>query len=391
MSNNLLHTPEGVRDICGPEYAQKLRTEQMIHHQFNLYGFEDLQTPTFEFFEVFSQEIGTTPARDLYKFFDRDGNTLVLRPDFTPSIARCAAKYHHGSTAPKRFAYHGNTFTNTSSLQGKLKELTEMGTELINDAGVEADGEIIALVIESLLAAGLKEFQISIGQVEYFKGMCAGAGLDEETELALRDFIAGKNIFGAEDLLLARGVDETHRSMLLKITDLFGSAAVLAPAAEQADNQRSKAAINRLQQLYRVLCDYGVEKYVSFDLGMLSKYNYYTGVIFKAYTYGVGDAIVKGGRYDNLLGKFGQPAPAIGFVIVIDHLMTALNRQNAAVSGAPAAEDTVHIITYRNHDNNKDNNNDNNNRHSYRTALAEAQTRRRQGQRVVLRREGGPQ
>ncbi len=338
MYKKLVHTPEGVRDIYGEEYARKLSIQELIRHRLSLYGYEDIQTPIFEYFDVFSSKIGTTPSRELYKFFDKEGNTLVLRPDFTPSMARCAAKYFIDRDAPIRLCYQGNTFTNTEALQGKLKEVTQMGAELMGDGSVEADGEMIALVIEALLAAGLSEFQLSIGEVEYFKGLCRQAGLDDETELALRDFISGKNIFGAENLLMERGIDRESCEMLLEITDYFGSVESLA-RAKNVHNSRSLVAIRRLEALYEVLCAYGVEKYVSFDLGMLSKYNYYTGVIFKVFTYGVGDAVVKGGRYDNLLGYFGKPAPAIGFAVVIDDLMNALNRQKHTF--APSAQKTA--------------------------------------------------
>lgn len=327
MNRQLLHTPEGVRDIYGKEYARKLETEEHIRRQFNLYGYQDIQTPTFEFFDVFSREIGTTPSKELYKFFDKEGNTLVLRPDFTPSMARCAAKYFMDENVPIRFCYAGNTFTNTSSLQGKLKEVTQMGAELMNDGSVEADGEMIAMAVEALKEAGLKDFQVSIGQVEYFKGICAQAGIMDETELELREFISSKNIFGAEELLIQKGISDQYRDLILKTSDYFGTAEVLDQAKTPDLNERSLNAIIRLEKLYHVLCEYGVEKYISFDLGMLSKYNYYTGVIFKVYTYGVGDAIAKGGRYDSLLGYFGKNAPAIGFVVVIDDLLLALERQ----------------------------------------------------------------
>lgn len=327
MNRQLLHTPEGVRDIYGKEYARKLETEERIRRQFNLYGYQDIQTPTFEFFDVFSREIGTTPSKELYKFFDKEGNTLVLRPDFTPSMARCAAKYFMDEDVPIRFCYAGNTFTNTSSLQGKLKEVTQMGAELMNDGSVEADGEMIAMAVEALREAGLKDFQVSIGQVEYFKGICAQAGIKDETELELREFISGKNIFGAEELLVQKGISAQYKDLILKTSDYFGTVEVLELAKTPDLNERSLSALMRLEKLYHVLCEYGVEKYISFDLGMLSKYNYYTGVIFKVYTYGVGDAIAKGGRYDRLLGYFGKNAPAIGFVVVIDDLLLALERQ----------------------------------------------------------------
>lgn len=129
MSQRLLHTPEGVRDLYGTEYARKQQVELRLKESLRLWGYRDIQTPTFEFFDIFSREIGTTPSKELYKFFDKEGNTLVLRPDFTPSIARCAAKYFCEEQAPLRFSYLGNSFTNTSNLQGKLKEVTQMGAE----------------------------------------------------------------------------------------------------------------------------------------------------------------------------------------------------------------------------------------------------------------------
>lgn len=366
MGKKLVHTPEGVRDIYGEEYAGKLRIENLIMEKVRSYGYEDIQTPTFEFFDVFSKEVGTTPSRELYKFFDKEGNTLVLRPDFTPSMARCAAKYFMDEDVPIRFCYSGNTFTNNSNLQGKLKEATQMGAELIGEASVEADGEMAAMVIEALLATGLKDFQLSIGNVEYFKGICMEAGLDEETELELREFISGKNYFGAEDLLREKQVPGEYREALLQVTDLFGTYEALEQAKLPIHNERSLNAVERLKALYQVLCYYGVEKYVSFDLGMLSKYHYYTGVIFKAYTYGVGDAIVKGGRYDTLLGRFGKEAPAIGFMVVVDDLMAALERQGIKMDLPPKAE----IMEYS-----KD---------TYQEVLAKAQKLRREGKRVVM-------
>lgn len=342
MSKQLLHTPEGVRDIYGCEYAKKLAVEDLLHQKLSSYGYADIQTPTFEFLDVFSKEIGTTPSKDLYKFFDKEGNTLALRPDFTPSMARCAAKYFMEEEVPIRFCYLGNTFTNTSNLQGKLKEVTQMGAELIGDDSVEADAEMISMVIEALLNAGLQNFQISIGQVEYFKGICQAAGLSEETELQLREYISHKNYFAAEELLSDGMPHDTIRSELLRIIEMFSNLHSLKEAKELVQNPRSVKAIERLEKLYEVLCLYGIEKYVSFDLGMLSNYNYYTGVIFKAYTYGIGDAIVKGGRYDSLLSRFGKDAPAIGFMIVIDDLMEALSRQKIAIS----LPKTKQVLTY---------------------------------------------
>ena len=332
MNQNLLHTPEGVRDIYGKEYAGKLKLEELIHGKLKSFGYQDIQTPSFEFFDVFSREIGTTPSKELYKFFDKEGNTLVLRPDFTPSMARCAAKYFMEETFPIRFCYSGNTFTNISSLQGKLCEVTQMGAELIGDGSVEADAEMIAMLIGCLKNAGLLQFQVTIGQADYFRGLCEAAGLTKETELALRENVSGKNIFGVEDILKQQHIAEEYREAFLRITELFGSVEVLHRAEQLVSNERSLEAVERLKQLYELLTVYGAQQYVSFDFGMLSKYHYYTGVTFRAYTYGVGDAIVKGGRYDNLLKTFGKDAPAVGFVVVLDDLMTAMASQKIILS-----------------------------------------------------------
>ena len=147
-------------------------------------------------------------------------------------------------------------------------------------------------------------------------------------ELKLRDFISAKNYFGAQELLEEQKVRKDYAQVLLGLADLVKGTQDLESAKMQVDNERSLQAIERLEALYEVLKKYGTEKYVSFDLGLLNQYNYYTGVIFKGYTYGVGDAIVTGGRYDKLLSYFGKNAPAIGFVVVVDDVLEALSRQN---------------------------------------------------------------
>jgi ATP phosphoribosyltransferase regulatory subunit len=267
----------------------------------------------------------------------------VLRPDFTPSIARCAAKYFMEEKVPLRFSYNGNTFTNTSNLQGKLKEVTQMGAELIGDPSVEADAEVISMVIEALKSTGLTRFQVTIGEVDYFRGLCEEAGLDEDTEKELRSCISGKNFFAAQELLEQKQIPEPYHSILLKLADMFENIESLEDAKALVKNERSLQAIARLEKLKKRLKQYGVAEYITFDLGMLSKYQYYTGVVFKAYTYGIGDAVVKGGRYDNLLRKFGKDTAAIGFVIVIDDLLEALSRQKVVID-VPASGQ---ILYYR--------------------------------------------
>lgn len=327
----LFHTPEGVRDVYGTECEKKLYLQEKLQKVFHAYGYQDIETPTFEYFDVFSKQVGTTPSRELYKFFDREGNTLVLRPDFTPSIARAASKYFQKEELPVRLCYRGSTFVNNSSYQGRLKESTQMGVEMLGDASVDADGEIIALVVQLLKETGLRDFQISIGQVDFFKSLIDESGMSEETTLELRQLISNKNYFGVEELLANQNLSKELTDVFAMLPKLFGSLEVLEEARKLTGNPGARKAIDRLVEIYEVLKQYGCEKYVSFDLGMLSKYRYYTGIIFQGYTYGTGEPLVKGGRYNHLLEHFGSPAPAIGFGLVMEQVMNALERQNIEV------------------------------------------------------------
>lgn len=198
-----------------------------------------------EFFDVFGKQVGTTPSRELYKFFDREGNTLVLRPDFTPSIARAASMYYHQEDMPIRLCYSGNTFVNRSSYQGRLKESTQMGVELLGDASVDGDGEIIAMTVELLKAAGLKEFQISIGQVDFFKALVDDSGMSEETIQELRQLISNKNYFGVEELLESQRLSKEQVEALTELPQLFGGPEVLKKAESLTGNPKALAAIRR--------------------------------------------------------------------------------------------------------------------------------------------------
>lgn len=328
MNSKLLHTPVGVRDIYNEECYDKLLIQNRIHKIFKEYGYSDIQTPTFEFFDIFNKERGSVASKNMYKFFDREGNTLVLRPDMTPSIARASAKYFMDEEMPIRLCYVGNAFINNSEYQGKLKEFTQIGSELLGDNTSDADAEVIAMVIESLLKAGLTEFQIEIGQPEFFKGIVEKAGLDTDTIEELRELLENKKYFGVEDVLAKANVPQEDREVFLKFQEFAGSIEMIKLAKTLNINDKSKAALERLEKLYSILVIYGYEKYISFDLSMLNMYQYYTGIVFKGYTYGTGDAIVTGGRYDNLLGQFGKDFAAIGFAVNLDQLMVALERQH---------------------------------------------------------------
>lgn len=342
MENQLLHTPDGVRDIYNGECKKKLYLQDKLHRTLLKYGYHDIMTPTFEFFNIFGSDVGTTPSKDLYKFFDKEGNTLVLRPDFTPSIARSAAKYYIEDDMPVKLCYLGNTFINSSDYQGRLKESTQCGAELIGDGSISADAEILSMTVESMLESGLKNFQISVGHSQFFYGLTKAAGLSGEQEEDLRELIANKNFFGVEEFVDSLSMND-------KLKKLFG----LLDNFDLQDEQLMEAlklakgydeilsSIDTLLKLREYLKAYGIEKYISYELGLISDYTYYTGIIFQGYTYGTGEPIVKGGRYDKLLSHFGKDAAAIGFAIVVDQLMAALSRQDIDV---PVIENSSLIV-----------------------------------------------
>lgn len=324
----ILHTPEGVRDIYNEEYEKKVILENELCQILKNYGYHSIQTPTFEFFDIFSKEIGTTPSNELYKFFDREGNTLVLRPDMTPSIARAVAKYFMDEDMPIRLSYIGNTFINNSSYQGRLKESTQLGAELIGDATVQADAEILAMVVESLKAVGLKEFQIGVGHANYFQGLLEAAQINEEDAESLKMLILNKNFFGVEEFVDRLALSEDLKKLFSLLGNLDASISELTDASKLAEPYPLIAkALNNLISLSELLELYDINRYVSMELGIVSTYQYYTGIIFAGYTFGSGEAIVKGGRYDKLLTYFGKDAASIGFTIVVDQLMAALTRQ----------------------------------------------------------------
>lgn len=324
---NLLHTPEGVRDIYDRECARKNIVEQRILRQMQLFGYSAIETPMFEFFDIFAKERGSVSDREMYKFFDRYNNTVVLRPDMTPAIARCVTKFYGEETMPQRLCYLGHTFTNSASYKGRLYEVTQSGAELIGDDSAQADAEMIAMVIQSLRSAGLKEFQVELGEVEFFRGLLEEAGISEEEGDELRELIENKNYFGVEDYISNVLKKADFKDVFLKLPELFGSVDNIRKAKEMTKNQRAQSAIDRLEKVHHILKEYGLTEYISYDLGMLSKFSYYTGIIFKAYSYGIGDYMVSGGRYDKLLVQFGRDISAIGFAITIDRLMSALSSQ----------------------------------------------------------------
>ncbi|MEG1441651.1 MAG: ATP phosphoribosyltransferase regulatory subunit, partial [Oscillospiraceae bacterium] len=325
----ITHTPEGLADILCDECELKFKIEQSTREIFKTYGYKMVQTPTFEYYDVY--DISTpTKAENMFKFFDTNGRMLALRPDFTTSIARMAATKPIGNELPLKLSYSGSAFRNEENFsQARQREFTQLGVEFMGDARPEADAEIIEIAINTLLKAGIKQFQIDIGQVEFFKGLVEDAGLDIAQVDTFRELIDGKDFIGIENVLDEYNLNSHLRDIFLNLPTMFGDIDIVEDVLKNNDlNDRSSKALENLLSVYNILKSRGLDKYISIDLGMVPNLDYYTGIIIKGFTYGVGFPICTGGRYDNLTEKFGRNMPATGVAIGIERVMAALTDEN---------------------------------------------------------------
>ncbi len=322
MGRLVTHTPEGIRDLYGDALRLQAEAEERIENVMEEYGYRQIRTPALEYLDVYAgDEAGNT---ELFRYNDRDGETLVLRPDFTPGIARTAVKYFLDGEDAVRLRYRGSVFNNKRSLSGKLREETQIGAELYNDASVSADAEVIALAVESLKAAGLSDVRVCIGHVDYFYGICQDAGLSRDVENELLDSICDRNIKACARTLEKYGVSGDTAARLCALADYLCDSSDLDALYQNCGNERSKNAVLRLKALSEELDKRGVLEHVTFDAGLLNRYRYYTGMVFRVYADGIGEPVARGGRYDDLLMRFGKAAPAVGFMALTDDLASAL-------------------------------------------------------------------
>lgn len=331
MSDWKLHTPNGVNDVLPDECAVKKEIENTLWTVFASFGYKEIETPSFEYFDCYSGEKGQITQEKLYKFFDEQGRILALRPDFTTSIARMAATKSAGNISPERYMYTGNVFRAEHTEGVRNREITQSGIELIGSYSAKADAEVIAAAMEAMTALGIEEFSMEIGQVGFFNGLTEQLGLDTETTEKLRQSIDSKNSQGIKNIIKDFDIDEDVKQLMIDLPYLFGGIDVIERADVKGLNKTSKAALENLREIYNLLTLYGLEQYISLDLGMLQSIDYYTGSIFKCYTHGVGFPVAAGGRYDNLMSEFGTSKGAVGCALGINRIMQIYNQQGASV------------------------------------------------------------
>jgi ATP phosphoribosyltransferase regulatory subunit len=326
-----IYTPDGVQDILFDECHHKRSLEQKLRGLFRSCGYNELETPTIEFYDVFASDAGAIPQEDMFKFFDQQGRILVLRPDITVPVARITATKCRDAAYPLRFSYIGNVFRYNDFGGGKQNEFTQAGIEILGVSTPESDAEVLSVAISALRASGLESFQVDIGQVEFFKGLMEETGLSDADTAKVRMLIDRKDIVGLDEFLNRCEIREDLKRLILGLPGFFGSADVIDRIEGFRLNRRSREALENIRQVLKILDDYGLGQYVSVDLGMLRGLEYDTGIIFRGFTYGVGFPILTGGRYDRLVGEFGRECPATGFSLGVNMIMMALQRQNATI------------------------------------------------------------
>ncbi len=327
MGNYRFHTPDGVIDILPQEASAKRKLEADLRSLFSGHGYSEVETPGIEYYDVYASGDFVAPE-GLFKTNDKDGRILALRYDGTIPVARLAATLLKDEKPPLRLSYIENMFRFKESGGGKLREFSQGGVELLGLDDAEADAEVIALGIKSVLMTGITDLQISIGQLEFFRGLVEEWGLSNEDAIELSTAIDQKDIVRVEKTAERLGLSEDAEELLDMISNRFGTYDVLDAFEAKVRNETSRSALKNLREILDALSDYELLQYVSIDLGMLRNMDYYTGMIFKGFTYEVGFPILGGGRYNKVVSTFGRELSAVGFSLGINLCLTALRRQD---------------------------------------------------------------
>ena len=322
MKKTMKITPEGTRDLLFEECMARREAEGKLSDLFVCRGYSEVMTPGIEFYDVFDAMPMAIPADGMYKLTDDKGRLLVMRPDNTMPIARLTATRLQNAVLPVRLYYAQDVYHLNHGLTGRNDQQFQAGVELIGAAGMRADLEMLSLAAEAirLFADGEDtSFRIEIGHIGFFNALIAALEVEGEVRDEIRELIESKNYAALSDKLDALPADETVNA-IRRLPRLFGGEEVLEKAATLCRNREAAQALEYLSRLYQSLCRLGLRDQVMIDLGMVHRNEYYTGVIFRGYVEGSGDAVVSGGRYDTLLQQFGPALPATGFGVNVDAL-----------------------------------------------------------------------
>ncbi|CAN5804987.1 hypothetical protein BH23GEM3_BH23GEM3_21800 [soil metagenome] len=286
-------------------------------------GYEEVIPPTFEYEEVFTRGGGADLAARLIRFVDRDGRLVALRADFTSSLARVAATKLAAAPLPFRLCYAGKVYRQETEGGGRRREIFQLGAELIGAAEVDADLEVLRLVIDTLRALNIDKFQINLGDIRFIRPLLADLPPADAERLRVAIDRRDRHalVTAARDL----GVPAAVARALVELPELIGRGDVLTRARSLASGPEAEAAIERLRAIDAGLSD-AERNHVVYDLGEIRGLGYYTGIGFEVFVAGVGRAVGYGGRYDDLLALYGADRPAVGFALETDALSDLIGR-----------------------------------------------------------------
>lgn len=320
--------PRGVADYLPGRAARLSELEQQVLRVATAWGFQQVLTPSLEFEDVLATGMGDGLRTRTFRFDDwQSGRLLAIPPDITPQIARIAATRLKGHPLPHRISYAGRVLRHAELQSGRSREIMQAGVELIGLESPEADAEMVAMAVEVMQASNLRDFKVDLGQVGFCQGIFEASGLLGEPLRLIRDAVSLKDISTVELLLKRYPVTDTSRRELLSLSRLFGGCEVLAEAVQVVNNPRSRAALQNITEVVEILAMHGIEDCLTIDLGETRGLDYHTGLTFEGFVPGIGEALFSGGRYDDLIGRYGFEAPATGFTCNLLNLMQALESQ----------------------------------------------------------------
>ncbi len=322
MTDILFETPYGTRDFLPDEASAKREIENQISKLFSSYGYEEVVTPTTEYLETLTMSGGRSIESNLFKMFDRNNRTLALHHEMTTPILRLAASRLKSYPMPLKLSYNASVFRFRQNQPGRQCEFYQSGVELLGASGVFADAEILALAAQSLRATGLKDFKICLGHVKFASGLMERGNISPDVHAKIKSALERHDVVELSRIIDVTDLPERCAKILKKLPELQGGPEMLTNLKNEIDNPESLAALKNLEEIYNLLEVYGVAEKISFDLGLIRDFEYYTGVVFEAYAPGVGYSLAGGGRYDNAF--FGAECPATGFAIGIERVLAAL-------------------------------------------------------------------
>ncbi|MDX6710683.1 MAG: histidyl-tRNA synthetase [Blastocatellia bacterium] len=349
MTDPLSKIPSGMRYYSGSEAQLRREIEDTVMQVFLGWSYDEITTPLVDYYALFERGMGTSEATRSFRFVDNDGRMLALRPDVTSLVARAASTLFARKERPLRLSYAAPVlFQRPLSHAEWRRESMQIGCELIGSSEGLPEVEMIAIVLEILKKLGFESgLKITLNNVEIFNGIAENLGMDPVARSHMRTLVDLRDSAELERFLRRYTDSKNEREVFARLTQLAGRSEIIAEALQVIDNARSVKALKSLDELWKVVERLGFSEHCEVDLGDVSGLDYYTGTVFKVYISGAGARVGSGGRYDNLIGNFGSPEPAIGFVIDLDAITDLMGngekdpdtaRAITTVSGSDATE-----------------------------------------------------